>query len=63
MRYYYARTFIMIYNLFLLLIMWYMGRMARKEKLNLELEFFHRVQRMLMKYDQEFEGFKFDDGI
>lgn len=43
--------------------MWYLGRTARKEKLNLELEFFHRIQRMLIKYDQEFEGYKFDDGI
>lgn len=62
-RFYYARTFIIVYNLLLLLVMWYLGRTARKEKLNLELEFFHRIQRMLIKYDQEFEGYKFDDGI
>ncbi len=44
-------------------MMWYLCRLARKEKLNLELSFYHRIQRMLLKYDMEFQGFKFDEGI
>lgn len=47
----------------MLLVMWWMGRHSRREKLDLELQFYHRMQRMLLKYDTEFEGYNFEEGL
>lgn len=62
-RFYTARSFMWFHNLIMLLVMWWMGRHSRREKLDLELQFYHRMQRMLLKYDTEFEGYNFEEGL
>lgn len=47
-RFYLPRTFLSIYNLVFLMIMWYKMRQARREKLDLEFGFFQRVEGIMV---------------
>ena len=48
-QFFYSRTFLNIYNLLILAILWWKVRKAREEKLNLELMLFQRVESLKIK--------------
>ena len=48
-QFFYSRVFLNAYNLIFLAIMWYKVRKARKEKLDLELQFFNRLENLILK--------------
>jgi len=58
-KFFYARTFLSIYNLVFLLAIWYKLRQSRRDKLDLEFQFFQRVEGIMIRMsdifnDQEF---------
>ena len=47
-RFFLPRTFLSIYNLVFLIIMWYKMRQSRRDKLELEFSFFSRVEGIMV---------------
>lgn len=47
-RFFLPRTFLSLYNLVFLIIMWYKIRQSRKDKLELEFGFFSRVEGIMV---------------
>lgn len=50
-RFFVGRTFISIYNLVLLVTIWYKLRQARREKMDLEYMFFKRTESIMATMD------------
>ena len=48
-QFFYSRTFLNIYNIIILAVLWWKVRKAREEKLNLELRFYQRVESLRIK--------------
>lgn len=58
-KFFYARTFLSIYNLIFLIAIWYKLRQSRKDKVELEYQFFNRMETVMLRMasildDQEF---------
>ena len=47
-RFFLPRTFLSLYNLVFLILMWYKMRQSRRDKLNLEFAFFQRVEGIMV---------------
>mmetsp|Transcript_11649 Transcript_11649/g.15794 ORF Transcript_11649/g.15794 Transcript_11649/m.15794 type:complete len:182 (+) Transcript_11649:445-990(+) len=54
-RFYLPRTFLSLYNLAFLLILWYKMRQSKKDKLELEFGFFQRVEGIMVVMTNIFE--------
>jgi len=48
-RFFYSRQFLSIYNFIFLLIVWKKLSTARKEKKNLEFEYFNRIDAIMTR--------------
>ena len=48
-KFFFGRTLLSYYNLAFLIAIWYKLRQARKEKVNLEYEFFVRVDAVMAR--------------
>ena len=55
-KFFYARTLLCMYNLAFLIAVWYKLRQARREKLDLEYNFFVRIDSVMTRMSYLFEG-------
>jgi TRAP-type mannitol/chloroaromatic compound transport system permease small subunit len=53
-KFFYARTFLSMYNLVFLIAIWYKLRQSRKDKLNLEFTFYQRVEGIMLRMSNIF---------
>lgn len=53
-KFFYARTFLSMYNLVFLLAIWYKLRQSRKDKLDLEFTFYQRVEGIMLRMSNIF---------
>lgn len=58
-KFFYARTFLSIYNLVFLLAIWYKLRQSRRDKLDLEFQFFQRVEGIMIRMSEIFNDQEF----
>lgn len=54
-RFFIPRTFLSMYNLLFLLLIWYKLRQARREKRDLEFQFFQRVEGIMVTMQNIFD--------
>ena len=54
-KFFVARTFVSFYNLAFLIAVWYKLRQGRKEKIELEFNFFQRVEGIMIKMSEVFD--------
>ena len=57
-RFYVPRTFLSLYNLLFLFIMWFKMRQSRREKLEMEFGFFQRVEGIMVTMSNIFDDDK-----
>jgi hypothetical protein len=62
-KFFYARTFLSIYNLVFLIAVWYKLRQARREKLELEFTFYQRVEGIMLRMSNIFNDQEFANAI
>lgn len=60
-RFYIPRTFLSIYNLVFLILIWYKLRQARRDKIDLEFSFYQRVEGLMLRMSNIFQDQKFGD--
>jgi hypothetical protein len=53
-KFFYARTFLSIYNLVFLIAIWYKLRQSRKDKLELEFTFYQRIEGIMLRMSNIF---------
>lgn len=58
-RFFQARTFLSMYNLVFLLLIWYKLRQSRKDKLELEFTFYQRVEGIMLRMTDIFNDKEF----
>eukprot|EP00347_Sterkiella_histriomuscorum_P000443 403375849 len=60
-KFFTARTFLSMYNLGFLLLIWYKLRQARKDKLDLEFAFYNRVEGIMLRMSNLFDDEQFKE--
>jgi hypothetical protein len=58
-KFFFSRTLLAMYNLFLLLAVWYKLRQGRREKIDLEFQFFVRVDAVMARMSNIFDDDEF----
>ena len=58
-KFFYARTFLSMYNLVFLIAIWYKLRQSRKDKLDLEFTFYQRIEGVMSRMNGVFNDSEF----
>lgn len=54
-KFFFGRSFLTLYNIAFLLVIWYKLRQGRKQKLDLEYQFFDRIETVMGRMSSAFE--------